>query len=252
MTRKFLEEYCRQFGPGLDRKHLSYLRELLAVSAVEERHISDGFSYFPRGSRTTGRILKIVDWARLFLEFNFYFDITEVVGANKKDIVWLDDAKRRDLHAGGVSFCYVGKDAATAENLIKTAIENEFGLSYSNIPKSKRSIASSLRPKEKVVIVIPPGEKGVEIATVLKGFCNKYRVVPVPVYKLIDCLNPDVPTTIIAFEFSKKQQEFFPPGFTLISLKYLISTGKAKDLKTFEEVKDVAKSFFQKSDKPER
>jgi hypothetical protein len=94
LTRKYLEKYCKQFGPGLDRKHLSYLRELLAVSKVDERHLSDGFSYFPSG--TTGRILKIVDWGRLFLEFNLNFDISKV-GANKEDIVWLDDVKRRDL-----------------------------------------------------------------------------------------------------------------------------------------------------------
>lgn len=243
MTRKFLVEYCKKFGPGLDRKHMSYLREFLAVSKIEERHLSDGFSYFPSGSSTTGRILKIVDWGRLFLEFNLNFVISKV-SPNNEDIVWLDDIKRRDLLAGGVSFCYVGKDAVTAENLIKAAIENEFGFSYNKLPKLERPTASSLKPKEKVAIVIPPGEKGVEIAAILKDFCRKYMVEPVPVYKLIDCLRPDVPNTIIALEFSNKQREFFPLGFTLISLKKLISTGKAKELKIIEEVKEVIRELF--------
>jgi hypothetical protein len=242
VTRKFLEEYCKQYDPGLDRKHLSDLRDLLAVSAVEERRLSDGFSYFPSGASTTGRILKIVDWGRLFLEFNLHFNISET-GADRKDIVWLDDTKRRDLHAGGVWFCYVGKDAVAAENMIKAALESKFGLSYNILPKSKRPKAGSVKLIEKAVIVIPPGEKGEEIAAVLKGFCKKYGVEPVPVYKLIDCLSPDVPMTVIAFEFSKKQRELFPPGFIIISLKDLILSGKAKGLNSFEEVKEVAREL---------
>ena len=83
MTRKFLENYCKKYGPGLDRKFLSDLRDCLTVEDVEERRLSDGYSYFPFGSGASGRILKIVDWGRLFLEFNVHF-ILSAASAKKK------------------------------------------------------------------------------------------------------------------------------------------------------------------------
>lgn len=116
MTVKYLEEYCRKFGVGLDRKHLSSLRNVLAIEGIEERRISDGYSYFPQGAGSFGRIMKIVDWGRLFLEFNTLPDV-EAIDDNSDDIVWLDDTLRYNLHAGGVVFCYVGRTLILHQDL---------------------------------------------------------------------------------------------------------------------------------------
>lgn len=241
---KYLQEYCKKYGPGLERKHLKTLRELLAVIGVEERRINDGYSYFPSGSGSMGRILKIVDWGRLFIEFNLLFDIT-VTETVREDIIWLDDEKRDVLHAGGVEFCYVGKEVDIAADLIKAALEEKFGEGYESLPKNKLPFSTEeIKRQEKMAILVPPGDKEGKVEALLRGFCRKYNVEPVPIHRLSDCLEPDTPKTILAYNFSEKQWQFFPPGFIPISLKELASRGNIESLKTFKDLQNEAQKIF--------
>lgn len=241
MTRKFLENYCREFGPGLDRKFLSDLRDCLAVEGVEERRLSDGYSYFPFGSGALGRILKIVDWGRLFLEFNIHINVSKT-GAKKEDIVWLNESLRYELHAGGVIFCYVGRNKDVSITLVKAALEESLGLSYENLHKKAVREVKTKRRIEKVSILIRTADKDGKEQLLLKGFCKKYGLEFVPIYNFNDLFSTEAPKTIIALSFNDKQWQSLPAGFIPIPLKEL--GGRLKDLVSFDEVKDIAREYF--------
>jgi hypothetical protein len=240
---KYLENYCKKFGSGLDRKYLSTLRNCLAVKSIEERRLSDGFSYFPVGSGVFGRILKIVDWGRLFLEFNIDL-VVYASGVKEEDLVWLDDILRYNLHAGGVYLCYVGRDINAAEALVKEALEETFEISYDELPKRKLPQTKAGKVKEKAAILIPKRDKDGNVQRLLEAFCRKYKIDPVPIYNFNDCFNVNTPKIIIAYSFSDKQLELLPTGFNPIPLKDL--GGKFKELISFDEVKEIAKEWFLK------
>lgn len=241
MTRKYLENYCRNYGRGLDRKFLSNLRNCLALKSLEERRLSDGYSYFPFGTGALGRILKIVDWGRLFLEFNIYLNVS-ASGAKKEDLVWLNESLRRELHAGGVIFCYVGMDLDVSLALVKSAIEKSLGLSYEELHKKALREAKNKRRIEKVSILIRSSDKDGKEHLLLKGFCKKYGVEPVPIYNFNDLFSTKAPKTIIALSFTDKQWQQLPIGFIPIPLKKIGSS--IKDLNNFDEVKEIAREYF--------
>lgn len=239
MTRKYLKKYCKNCGPGLDKKFLSELRNCLFVNGIEERHLSDGYSYFPFESGAHGRILKIVDGGRLFLEFNIYINVSNAI---KEDIVWLNESLRHELHAGGVVFCYVGRDIDISIALVKSALKKSLGLSYENLHKKELQEVKTKRRIEKVSILIRPGDKDGREQRLLKGFCKKYGVEPVLILNFNDLFGVAAPKTIIALSFNDKQWQSLPAGFIPIPLKDL--GGRLKDLVDFNEVKEIARDIF--------
>jgi len=148
-------------------------------------------------------------------------------------------------YAGGVEFCYVGKDVDVASELIKEALEYELGLSYDSIPK-KRSKPSMkyTEARKHVAILVPPGNKSSDVVTLLKSFCRKFNLIAVPVTNLTNCLNDNVPKTVIAYHFSEQQWKFFHRGFTPISLKDLSHRINIKDIKEFSEIETIAREIF--------
>lgn len=115
-----LERFYLKHGPGLNCRFLEALRAIAKITGLEERKLSSGgYSYFPPGAKKRGRVLKIAKVGnQLYIEFNSRID-TDI---DIKDIVFLSDEMRRDLHAGGVEFCYVGSNFNEAEDLIKLVI----------------------------------------------------------------------------------------------------------------------------------
>ena len=115
-----LENYCIKLGPGVSYLELDILRNIAKRPGIEERHLaSGGYSYFPVGASTRGRLLKIAEVRdRLYIEFNVDIEFINEI----KDIANLSDLDRRELHAGGVKFCYVGSDTKIAGRLINEVI----------------------------------------------------------------------------------------------------------------------------------
>lgn len=110
-----LNKFCSAKGHGLPFEYLDTLRGYAITKDLEERKLANGYSYFPKGSKTMGRILKIsIVKRRLYLEFNLHMKLK----TNFDNIIWLDDDDRKTLHAGGVKFCYVGDNLEEAMNLI--------------------------------------------------------------------------------------------------------------------------------------
>ncbi len=67
MKRKFLEEYCKQLGLGLDRKHLSYLRELHKASHGGLASRADKFGTCRANTLSPG-VSNRIAWAKMHLK----------------------------------------------------------------------------------------------------------------------------------------------------------------------------------------
>lgn len=66
---------------------------------------------------------------RIYLEFN-YVNFEDALPELVEEKLWkLDDSDRQRLHAGGVSYCYVGEDIKHAKSLIELAIKTHSVLS---------------------------------------------------------------------------------------------------------------------------
>jgi len=117
-----LENVCSRVGQGLNYRYLNQLREVACQPGVEERALaSGGYSYFPSGSSSRGRLFKIaIAQDRLFIEFNKDLEFTTA----DKSFVYLNDEDREYLHAGGVKFCYVGTDFSMACRLMERIIQD--------------------------------------------------------------------------------------------------------------------------------
>lgn len=135
------------------------------------------------------------------------------------------------------------EDINTASGLVKATLEYMFDCAYKSLAKNNITLSQKPKP-EKVTILLPAGDKKSEVAAILRGFCRKYGLIPVPIYKLVDCLKEDVPKVIIAYDFSQKHWTFFPHGFTPISLKELASRGVIGSNVTFTDIKTIARVIF--------
>ncbi|MDQ0971357.1 hypothetical protein QFZ31_001235 [Neobacillus niacini] len=96
---------------------------------MSEVEIKDGFSYFPNGKRRNARIGKIAfdNNSRIYLEFNYVnLDGHSYMDEFKSRVWKLTDHERKSLHAGGVTYCYVGDNLSFALNLIDEAKRTHF------------------------------------------------------------------------------------------------------------------------------
>ncbi|MFD0824443.1 hypothetical protein ACT8ZR_02085 [Neobacillus sp. M.A.Huq-85] len=115
---------CKKKGNGLPKTHLTELRSSFYRLSIEENELKDGYSYFPVGMKRNARIGKIAfdNTGRIYLEFN-YVNFDDALPELVEKLWKLDDSDRQRLHAGGVSYCYVGEDIKHAKSLIELAIK---------------------------------------------------------------------------------------------------------------------------------